>query len=618
MNIVYYCEAMRVFGEGMIKHHGYLRYNPETDLNEDVFFGGLYFPADYDAFRRHQGRSVVFWHGSDIWGILRSKEKGNIVRSKRAIHLCHNFGQLELLENAGLEAIVYPLFFGDLNKFQVSYHWSRNPNVYFNVLQNREKEYGISFIETAAQAVPYAKFHIYGCTGQPSTPNIIYHGFVPEDQMDEEIKEFQAGFQTVREIGFWISQTCLKSALMAQYPMALYPVPGVLYSPNPGNLIDYIEDLAEKETPNRSVREYFLKIYQNQWADLDRVCDLDSPRAAIPSVERIVPASAEPSEIKKFEVHIADPTKQRVSVSMIVKDEEIVLGDCLKSLYGFEEVVILDTGSSDKTGEVVQEFSKSTFADVKYICGEYKWNDDFAEARNKCLDYCDGDWILIIDADERLEDGGVNKVKELLKTVPPNVHAISFKTISERAPIEHDSVRLFRNRVGIVWHGAIHNYLSARAQIHSDIHLYYGYSPAHDRDPDRSFRILLKETEKNPDCTRERFYLAREYFYRKDWIKAVEHYRMYLERANFEPEMAEAWMQVCRCYNFAGMNFEARLACLRAIDINPDFKDALKVMVKLSQQDPEKSAKWQEYADLAKNTHTLFHVMEKECTSKTS
>ena len=172
-------------------------------------------------------------------------------------------------------------------------------------------------------------------------------------------------------------------------------------------------------------------------------------------------------------------------------------------------------------------------------------------------------------------------------------------------------MRLFRNHLGIVWHGAVHNYLSVRAQHSSGISLYYGYSPAHAKDPDRAFRILTKEVEKAPDCLRERFYLAREYYYRRRWQEAVDHYKIYLEKAHWAPEMAEAWMQVSRCYNNVGMNFEARLACLRALEINADFKDALNWMGDLS-QNPEAKVKWKEYAALAKNSNTLFSSMEEK------
>ncbi|MCW6038067.1 tetratricopeptide repeat protein [Spirulina subsalsa FACHB-351] len=81
---------------------------------------------------------------------------------------------------------------------------------------------------------------------------------------------------------------------------------------------------------------------------------------------------------------------------MIVKDEEKSLPQCLESVKGaVDEIVVLDTGSSDRTPEIAQEFG----ATVHY----FEWCNDFAAARNEALKYVTGDWVLILDADETLD-----------------------------------------------------------------------------------------------------------------------------------------------------------------------------------------------------------------------
>ena len=287
-----------------------------------------------------------------------------------------------------------------------------------------------------------------------------------------------------------------------------------------------------------------------------------------------------------------------ISVSMIVRDEEEMLERALFSVIGADEIVILDTGSTDRTPQIAKKYTD------KYIFGEYKWNDNYAEARNESLKRCTGDWILIIDADEQLETGGIQKIRALIENLPPETRAIGFKTMSESRRLMHRSVRLFRNNIGIVWHGWAHNYLSERAQLQADIVLRYGYSPAHVKDPDRTFRILSKYIAENPGAGRERFYLAREYWYKKEYKEALRHYKLYLEKATWLPEIAEAWMQAARCYYFLNELFPARLACLRALEVNADFKDALTLMSQLSSE--PNTSKWKEYSMLAKNTNTLF------------
>ena len=86
-----------------------------------------------------------------------------------------------------------------------------------------------------------------------------------------------------------------------------------------------------------------------------------------------------------------------VSVCMIVKNEEKKLSRCLESVkpYGFE-IVIVDTGSQDKTCEVASHFTDKIF--------HFAWCDDFSAARNYSLEMASNDWILMLDADEVIEN----------------------------------------------------------------------------------------------------------------------------------------------------------------------------------------------------------------------
>src|SRR5262245_1489579 len=85
----------------------------------------------------------------------------------------------------------------------------------------------------------------------------------------------------------------------------------------------------------------------------------------------------------------------RISAAMIVRDEEAYLDDCLKSIVDeVDEIVIVDTGSRDRTCDIARRYGARLF--------DLPWTGDFAAARNHALDRASGDWILYIDADERL------------------------------------------------------------------------------------------------------------------------------------------------------------------------------------------------------------------------
>ena len=99
------------------------------------------------------------------------------------------------------------------------------------------------------------------------------------------------------------------------------------------------------------------------------------------------------------------PDNPRLSVCMIVRDEERNLPRCLKSVKSIaDEIIVVDTGSQDNTVLVAKELG----ADVYY----FEWCDDFAAARNESLKHATGDWIFQIDADEELLPDSVSVLRK--------------------------------------------------------------------------------------------------------------------------------------------------------------------------------------------------------------
>jgi len=90
---------------------------------------------------------------------------------------------------------------------------------------------------------------------------------------------------------------------------------------------------------------------------------------------------------------------------MIVKNEAGSLGHCLESIRGlWDELVVLDTGSTDETREIARSFGARVET--------FPWVDDFAAARNAGLAHCTGDWILVLDADEAVDPKDHARVRE--------------------------------------------------------------------------------------------------------------------------------------------------------------------------------------------------------------
>ncbi len=101
-----------------------------------------------------------------------------------------------------------------------------------------------------------------------------------------------------------------------------------------------------------------------------------------------------------------------VSLTMIVRDEETNLPHCLESVRGvFDEIVVVDTGSVDRTREIARGFGAKVF--------EFAWIDDFAAARNFALENATGDYVFWLDADDVVEPAQREKLIALLEGLEP-------------------------------------------------------------------------------------------------------------------------------------------------------------------------------------------------------
>ncbi|ADG81826.1 glycosyltransferase [Thermincola potens] len=147
----------------------------------------------------------------------------------------------------------------------------------------------------------------------------------------------------------------------------------------------------------------------------------------------------------------------RLSLCMIVKNEEEFLPRCLASVAEIvDEMIIVDTGSTDRTKEIASSFGAKVF--------DYEWQGDFAAARNFSLSKATGDWILIMDGDDELAPEAKGKIRDLLHVGQEiqgyRMPVISFLGESPGGPcstVHH--VRIFRNLPKYRYTGALHEQL---------------------------------------------------------------------------------------------------------------------------------------------------------------
>ncbi|MDI6871273.1 MAG: glycosyltransferase [Bacillota bacterium] len=228
-------------------------------------------------------------------------------------------------------------------------------------------------------------------------------------------------------------------------------------------------------------------------------------------------------------------TAPSVSLCVIARDEEDVLASCLASArHLVQEIIVVDTGSTDRTKEVAAQ------AGAKVL--DFPWTGDFAAARNRSLDEAQGEWILVLDADELLRPVTREDFARLL--VVPGIEGwfLTVKSFLGKGEeeAEDEVVRLFRNRPEYRFSGAIHEQVAgAIVQVNGGGGLarapelvieHFGYLDRRrqaKKKHERNVSLLTHALEKQPDDPFLHYGLGAEFFQGNEVKQGIDH----LERA---------------------------------------------------------------------------------------
>jgi len=223
--------------------------------------------------------------------------------------------------------------------------------------------------------------------------------------------------------------------------------------------------------------------------------------------------------------------KTGLSLAMIVKDEENCITRCLDSVIDLvDEMVIVDTGSTDNTIDICRSYNARVF--------NYSWNNNFAEARNFGLAKVTQDWVLWLDADEKV--ARENREQLSNQDLFANYDALSVPIINFYGEkVNHDEIakiaqpRLFRNHMGFRFENKIHEWLNISSAYDQervgflDLKIYhYGYLNTQVENKQKFLRnveLLLQELKEEKNHAWTHYYLAMEYYRRNRLKTAFEH-----------------------------------------------------------------------------------------------
>lgn len=208
-----------------------------------------------------------------------------------------------------------------------------------------------------------------------------------------------------------------------------------------------------------------------------------------------------------------------LSLCMIVKNEEKVLARCLDSVAGlFDEIVIVDTGSTDKTKSIAAEYTDKIY--------DFEWNDDFSAARNFSFSKAESDYIMWLDADDVMLSGDCQALKKLKnsgKMESADVWMMRYNTAfdeNQNPTFYYYRERIVKKSKNFHWQGRVHEALVYSGKIfYSEIAVTHrsiktSYSK-------RNLKIYERQIADGEELSlRDTFYYARELYYHKRYEEA--------------------------------------------------------------------------------------------------
>lgn len=294
--------------------------------------------------------------------------------------------------------------------------------------------------------------------------------------------------------------------------------------------------------------------------------------------------------------HRSPNRKITVTLCIIVKNEENALQTCLHSVRDIpDEIVIVDTGSTDRTKEIAARYTDHIY--------DFDWVDDFAAARNFAFSKATQQYILWLDADDTLTVKDRELLLELIESLDPLVDRVTMHYHLGFDQHGHVTYSLRRNRLvrrdcQFVWIGAVHEYLAASGSVlHSEIAVTHRKDKAH---TDRNLQIYRKLIAKGESLSlRDQYYFANECREHGHYEEAIRYYQAFLDsRDGWVEDQISAALHLATCYGHLGERDEQLLSLFRAFEYDVPRADCCCRIgaLYLHEQDYARAIYWYETA----------------------
>lgn len=236
-----------------------------------------------------------------------------------------------------------------------------------------------------------------------------------------------------------------------------------------------------------------------------------------------------------------------LSLCMIVKNEESVIGRCLDSIKDVvDEIIIVDTGSTDKTKEIVRKYTDKLY--------DFKWIEDFAAARNYSFSKATKEYVMWLDADDVITQKDKVGLLKLKKSLSSTIDMVFMKynvAFDEdgKPTYSYFRERIFKRKNNYKWVGEIHEVITPSGNmIHSDVAVTHKKQGG--KDPKRNIRIFEKMLKNGKLFgPREQFYYSRELYYNDRYDEAIAGFNKFLNSgAGWVEDCISACKDMSSCY----------------------------------------------------------------------
>jgi len=283
--------------------------------------------------------------------------------------------------------------------------------------------------------------------------------------------------------------------------------------------------------------------------------------------------------LQRVEKRLARPTA-KLSLCMIVKDEEKNIGPCLEGVRDIaDEVIIVDTGSKDATPQLALEYGAKVFS--------FPWSNNFSTARNESIRHATGDYILWLDADDRIKPEEKTKLLQLTKMLPPEGNkAYMLRLVNIRGNVVLDEswqLRIFPNRKGIIFQNRIHEtvfpsldrlgieHIKADIQI---LHTGYSSEDVCQSKAQRNITLMREELKDDPMNFMIWYLLGGAYALIKDYPAALSSYLKVAQESGWDktniPVYANTLLQIGKAHYALKRYDEALKFYYQSLEHRPD------------------------------------------------